>query len=68
MKYKKFMPCIWLYQKRAVQRRDNLKELEFDPTESDAFYENLEAVLETETEFRGEGPEAEEEVSEEIAD
>ena len=31
MKYKKFMPCIWLYQKRAVQSRDNLKELEFDP-------------------------------------
>jgi len=31
MNAKKFMPCIWLYQKRAVTGLDNLKEISLDP-------------------------------------
>lgn len=31
MNYKKFMPCIWLYEKRAVSGPDNLKEVDLNP-------------------------------------
>lgn len=31
MDYKKFMPCIWLYQKRAVSGRENRREVSLNP-------------------------------------